>query len=372
MLVGERGNSLRQRYTPALKDARVLSEGPIEIALQRIRALRRNQGSTYWGIMETNRWFGARTAARLERAGLLAAGPNGKPPAVFAYSYAAREILETARRAGCITVLGQIDAGPVEDDLVAEVARRHGFDDYERKRPPPQYWENWRSECALADVVLVNSQWSAAAIARGGVDASRIRVAPLSYDVDAEAHQLSVHRSYPKHFSDTRPLRLLFLGQVTLRKGAFELLEAMQRLEGSPVQLTMVGPVQDGLRERFRASSQVDWIDTVTHSETAAYYRAADVFILPTHSDGFALTQLEAQTYGLPVFASRHCGEVVDDGVNGRVIDPVAASSIATLLGWALDNSYALEAMSDQAFRQAQRFTAARAVDALIGAVAEL
>jgi glycosyltransferase involved in cell wall biosynthesis len=36
--------------------------------------------------------------------------------------------------------------------------------------------------------------------------------------------------------------------------------------------------------------------------------------ILPTLSDGFALTQLEALAYGCPVIASQFCGEVVTPG----------------------------------------------------------
>jgi glycosyltransferase involved in cell wall biosynthesis len=180
-----------------------------------------------------------------------------------------------------------------------------------------------------------------------------------------------VQRRYPDSFSHNRPLELLFLGQVGVRKGVFELLEAMERLNGYPVRLTMGGPVQEKLKERFQASPQIQWIGKVPYGEIEVHYKASDLFLLPTHSDGFALTQLEAQTYGLPVFASRHCGEVVVEGINGRLIDPVSAESIEALIRWALDNPDQLQAMSQQAFLQAQCFTPARAVDALIGAVAE-
>ena len=42
----------------------------------------------------------------------------------------------------------------------------------------------------------------------------------------------------------------------------------------------------------------------------------ADVFVLPTLSDGFALTQLEAMAHDLPVIATLACGEVVEPGVS--------------------------------------------------------
>ena len=45
-----------------------------------------------------------------------------------------------------------------------------------------------------------------------------------------------------------------------------------------------------------------------------------DLFLFPTLSDGVGLTQLEAMAAGLPVVASRFCGDVVKDEVNGRVL----------------------------------------------------
>ncbi|MDF2116077.1 glycosyltransferase family 4 protein [Roseiarcaceae bacterium H3SJ34-1] len=368
---GHRGVSFRERYDPDLKDACVLSEQPVAVVLQRRRAQKRGGGTLWRPIMDADRWLGARMARRLERSGLLQAGSAKRPPVVFSYSYAAREIFEAARRFGCLTVLGQIDPGPVEDEIVAETARKHGFDNDGHERPPQEYWDNWRKECALADVIIVNSQWSAKSLEKAGVSAAKIHIAPLAYEAQAVDDRMKAQRRYPASFTQNRPLELLFLGQIGVRKGIFELLEAMERLKGAPVKLTMVGPVQDRLRERFQTSSQVEWIGKVPYGEIDAYYKASDLFLLPTHSDGFALTQLEAQTWGLPMLVSRNCGEVVIDGVNGRLIDPVSAISLEKLIRWALANPDALQAMSRQAFQQAKLFTAARAVDALSEAVGE-
>jgi glycosyltransferase involved in cell wall biosynthesis len=56
------------------------------------------------------------------------------------------------------------------------------------------------------------------------------------------------------------------------------------------------------------------------------------VFILPTLSDGFAITQLEAQAHGLPVIASKFCGDVVKDGFNGMVLEEPTAACIAATI----------------------------------------
>src|SRR5262249_27758915 len=82
----------------------------------------------------------------------------------------------------------------------------------------------------------------------------------------------------------------------------------------------------------LRGSANVVWHGPVPRDQTRRFYEAADVFILPTFSDGFGLTQLEAMSSGLPVIASRSCGEVVRDGVNGLILDEVSSRMIADSL----------------------------------------
>jgi glycosyltransferase involved in cell wall biosynthesis len=63
-------------------------------------------------------------------------------------------------------------------------------------------------------------------------------------------------------------------------------------------------------------------------------------------SDGFGLTQLEAQAWKLPVIASRYCGEVVRDEVNGVVLEEVSGASIAEVLSELLREPEKLSAMA--------------------------
>jgi glycosyltransferase involved in cell wall biosynthesis len=56
------------------------------------------------------------------------------------------------------------------------------------------------------------------------------------------------------------------------------------------------------------------------------------VFVFPTLSDAFGLTQLECMAWRLPLIASRHCGTVVRDGQNGLLLQELTPSSIAAAL----------------------------------------
>jgi glycosyltransferase involved in cell wall biosynthesis len=124
-----------------------------------------------------------------------------------------------------------------------------------------------------------------------------------------------------------RPLRVLFLGQVILRKGIIRLLEAAQILRDQPVEFWIVGPLL--IDSHQWSLPNVRWLGSVPRSATAQYYQQADVFLFPTLSDGFGLTQLEAQAWQLPLIASQFCGDVVKDQVNGLVLSDVSGVAIA-------------------------------------------
>jgi glycosyltransferase involved in cell wall biosynthesis len=117
-----------------------------------------------------------------------------------------------------------------------------------------------------------------------------------------------------------------------LRKGVSRLLQAARTLRDEPIEFWIVGPVQIANAETAADNARMKWFGPVTRKETAEKYRAADVFILPTLSDGFAITQLEAQAYGLPVISSKCGGGVVENGRNGIILEEPSAECIAAAI----------------------------------------
>src|SRR5437762_9899822 len=134
-------------------------------------------------------------------------------------------------------------------------------------------------------------------------------------------------------------MRVLFLGLINLRKGAARLLEAARILRNEPVEFWMVGPVEIANASTITDDRRVKWFGPVTRNKAAEFYRNADVFLLPTLSDGFAITQLEAQARGLPVIASKNCGKVVENGLNGIILDEPSAACIADAIHKCIANS---------------------------------
>jgi glycosyltransferase involved in cell wall biosynthesis len=319
--------NLRERCHPDLPAELVYAWTSRTIAFEVEAKLR---GWCGWeGILRRNDWFQGRVLSWL-------AGHRGRgfrrqeEPTLFSFSYTARRPFQRARREGMRTVLGQIDGGLGDELHLVDVHQRLGAAGGLFRPAPQRYWEQWREECELADAILVNSAWSRNLLARAGIAESKIQVVPLAYTPPDGS--LGFVRQYPDGFDSSRPLRVLFLGQVSVRKGALELLEAAEMLTGKPLEWWMVGPEVFPLSPRLREQGQVRWFGAVPRGRVAEFYRAADVFLFPTHSDGFGLTQLEAQAWKLPIIASSHCGRVVVPGVNGLKLPSVSATEIVNAI----------------------------------------
>lgn len=240
-------------------------------------------GLTGWSrIMARNKWFQKMARSKFSRI-----RTNGEPRTVFAYSYAARDLFRFARMRGWRTVLGQIDGGPVEDRIVAKLhAKDRAMGRWES--PPAEYWGNWREECELADRIVVNSAWSQSALEGEGIPGSKIRVVPLAYEESPEAAEFQ--REYPQEFTSSRPLRVLFLGSICLRKGVRPLFDAISLLWREAVEFWFVGSLDVPIPAEIRDCPKIHWIGQVRRSETSNFYRNSDLFVFPTFSDGFGLT----------------------------------------------------------------------------------
>jgi glycosyltransferase involved in cell wall biosynthesis len=104
---------------------------------------------------------------------------------------------------------------------------------------------------------------------------------------------------------------IVFTGNVIRQKGLKELVEAVSRLRstGEAVKLYIIGPAKDAhffteLQQDIKRLDQEDHVvfaGVKPQKEIAAWMAAADVFVLPSHIEGFGLVALEAMSCGTPV-----------------------------------------------------------------------
>ena len=273
-------------------------------------------------------WFGKWCANQLEVV-------DGKT--VFSYSYNAQWPFEVARRKGMRCVLDLIDLAWMEEDITRRAAANYlALDLGQTIDAPKEYWDGLRREIEMADKIIVNSQWSKRNWIEAGVSAAKLVEVPLVYEASGSMeHVLRLGEPTGRRGAwsmekrpDTR-LRALFLGSVILRKGVGQLFDAIRMLKNEPVDFTFAGPLGVKIPDEISQLSNVRFLGPVDKATVERLYRASDVFLFPTLSDGFGLTQLEALGHGLPVVASTHCGLVVEDCVNGLVLPEISPEAIA-------------------------------------------
>jgi glycosyltransferase involved in cell wall biosynthesis len=133
----------------------------------------------------------------------------------------------------------------------------------------------------------------------------------------------------PEARTPESPVRLITVARLLKRKGIHNILEACAIPSRLPVQLQIIGtgPFEARLREmvdELNLSDCVQFLGFVPNEELPAYYRNADIFVLPSAIESFGLVFAEAMSCGLPIVATRVGGipETVRDGIDGLLCAP--------------------------------------------------
>lgn len=125
---------------------------------------------------------------------------------------------------------------------------------------------------------------------------------------------------------------VLFVGELCVRKRPHLLIEALAQMvgRGSDAQLVLAGPENEPeyaeqMRRRaaeLSIAERLVW--TGFRADPAPFYRGADLFALPSSSEGLPNAMLEAMSCGVPAVGTRISGivDLVRDGETGRLVDP--------------------------------------------------
>jgi glycosyltransferase involved in cell wall biosynthesis len=231
------------------------------------------------------------------------------------------------------------------NDLIGRGLRRLLFDSYtflsvgrvlSAARKIAVVSEDHALHCAQAP--LFRKRWKDIVEIPNGVDTDWFH--PLEAEPD-------IRRKYK--IPDTASL-LLFVAALDRAhhyKGLATLFQAVGGLSREDVRLLVVG--EGELRETYRLQAekmgigrQTIFAGSVSDSDLPAYYRSADIFILPSHVlESFGMVLVEAMACGIPVIATNLPGvrSVVSDGEDGFLIPPMRADSLAEKILFMLDHS---------------------------------
>lgn len=186
--------------------------------------------------------------------------------------------------------------------------------------------------------VICNSRMVRDEIVRHfGLPEDRLHVIYNGVDLDEFVPELRLaHRAAMRRRLGIPDEAIVFLhvGSGFVRKGVATAIEALARLSDRDARLLVVG--RDRAERAMARRAERLGVGERVHfaggqSDVRPWYGAADVFVLATLYDPFPNAALEALASGLPSIVSRQCGaaELIREGVNGHVIDPLDGGALA-------------------------------------------
>jgi glycosyltransferase involved in cell wall biosynthesis len=170
---------------------------------------------------------------------------------------------------------------------------------------------------------------------------------------------------------------LLSVGRLSLEKGHADLIRAFHALQqqnpAMALRLVVVGEGPErsnliSLSERFKVSADVTLVGH--QDDVKAYFAMADVFVLPSHTEGSPNVLLEAMSMGLPVVATSVGGipELVTHEVDALLVENGDIAAIAAALSRVLADREIHESLK----RAARQSVLLHTTDAYYRALAEI
>jgi glycosyltransferase involved in cell wall biosynthesis len=212
--------------------------------------------------------------------------------------------------------------------------------------------ERRRQEWALADVVIANSTFTRDSYAAASYGVGKVRLVPLGAP---PVSGVGASAGSPER----EPLRVLWAGTFSVRKGAHYLLAAWRNLSpGKTAALEIYGAnaLPDRMIRDLPPSISIS--PTIPYAALFERYSAADVLVFPTLCDGFGLVVTEAFANGLPVITTTRAGaaDLVRHHENGLIIPAADPEALRGALEWCLMHRTELKAMRRAAIETAARW----------------
>ena len=175
---------------------------------------------------------------------------------------------------------------------------------------------------------------------------------------------------------DDDDLLILFIGHLETFKGIFELLDAFYEInkKHTNTKLMIVGEGHEEQKVRdtvskLKLEGSIMFTGKVSPETIQNYYQMADIFTLPSYTEGLPLVVIEAMACGLPVIVSTAGGipELVKDGKNGFLVPPKDKFILTKKLEILVDKKELREKFGVKAFETVDdEFNIDKKVDKLI------
>jgi glycosyltransferase involved in cell wall biosynthesis len=206
---------------------------------------------------------------------------------------------------------------------------------------------------AASDQIICPSRYVLEGVVEAGYGYKAVEV-PYGYDLPLSISPETYERKKEPH-----SLKIVFVGNLNLNKGVQYLYQAARLLDDGRIDFHLVGAssfpagIERCLQRHFRLWGHVP------RSEVRRLFHEADIFVLPSISEGSATVCYEALAAGLPVITTPNSGSVVRDGIEGFLVPIRDPQTLAERIDLLAANPGLRQEMSQNAKARAREFTVA-------------
>ena len=264
---------------------------------------------------------------------------------VHAFSGVALELLADRHNATAHLLVRGSAHILVQDRLLADEASRAGK---RVERPSPTIIQRELLEYRMADCVVTLSRFAYDSFVDQGVPEERIALLPLGVDVRKFRPSEDTLRARCQRIRDGAPLRVLWVGTMSLQKGALDFVDIVAAVSKERFQFRFVGTVLGEVRHiAEQLAGSVEFVPRRKQWELPAEYAWGDVFIYPTIQDGFAVVLAQAAANALPILTTSNSAgpDMIEEGKNGWIVPIRAAKRFVEQLRWCDENRRELAEM---------------------------
>jgi glycosyltransferase involved in cell wall biosynthesis len=165
--------------------------------------------------------------------------------------------------------------------------------------------------------------------------------------------------------------QILYIGTLKKVKGVEHLIEALNYVE-QDARLVIIGdgPERDNLEDltdELNLTNKVEFTGMLDSEHMKPYLNESQILVLPSLSEGFSSTLLEAMAAGLPIVATNVGGnpEVIKEGVNGYLVEPKNSEQIADRIDWLLGNKDVWSVINENNLRDVRNYSWKNTIDKL-------
>lgn len=232
--------------------------------------------------------------------------------------------------------------------ILEEEERRTGI---RIDRPSAWMLAREEREYALAPRICVLSRFAHQSFIQEGVSAEKLALIPLAVPLEAFSPASEVVERRRQRILSGGPLRVLYVGALSLRKGLWDMTDILRRSPKGRFRFRLVGtvtPEARGVVKTLRALAEV--VPHQPQDRLKDQYAWGDLFLFPTLEDGFGLVLAQACASALPILTTTNCSgpDLIVEGKTGWTLPIRSPEQFMDRLIWADRHRQELASMVEE------------------------